>query len=89
MITRTISLESCDKTFIVPEKYVDGVHTTPLMSGDKFPIKFKVILTGQTFLAHGFRNGLILYTTTYGNNGMYFNGYGTYGGELGKDFIWI
>ena len=74
---------------VVPDKYVDGVHTRNVMSKKDFPIKIQVLSTGHILNIYGYENGLMIYTSVWDMCGTKIGSKGLYKGVLGKDFLYV
>lgn len=74
---------------VVPDQYVDGVHTRNVMSKKDFPIKIQVLSTGHILNVYGYKGDLMIYTSEYKLSGTPIASNGTYRGKLGKDFLYI
>lgn len=75
---------------VVPDKWVDGVHTRNTMNKDEFPIRAQILSTGEILDVYGFHEGKMVYTSSLIKIvGLPMNSNGVYAGVMGKDFIWL
>lgn len=73
----------------VPEEFVDGVHARQFMTSNQFPLKIRVLSTGQLLEVHGFHKGMAIYTSRFNEGGVYASIRGSYRGKFGEDFIYV
>lgn len=75
---------------VVPDKWVDGVHTRNTMNKDEFPIRAQIISTGEILEVFGFYHGAMVYTSSLVRiAGLPMSSNGMYNGVMGKEFIWL
>jgi hypothetical protein len=75
---------------VVPDKWVDGVHTRSMMRKNEFPIRAQIISTGEILEVFGFYHGTMVYTSSLaGITELPMNSNGMYNGVMGKDFTWL